>query len=128
MFFDPTDAGDPAGVLDIDNLTQEIIDISDTDGFEVYKATITTKDIAASSSIIDLEESDVVTTLTITMGNGTDGLFFSEVGVGIVDGGTGLTGGTATLKVGSGSDTIVIVGMGTLGTPRPRPAARRTAR
>ena len=115
VFFDPSDEGDPAnGDLDINNLTQEIIDITDTDGFEVYKATITTKDVSASSSIIDIEESDVETTLTITMGNGTDGLFLSQVGVGLVSGGTGLTGGNATLKTGTGSDTIVIVGVGTL--------------
>ena len=109
--------GDPAnGVLDINDLTQEIIDISDTDGFEAYKATITTKDLAASATIIDISQSDVVTTLTITMGNGSDGLFLSQVGVGTVNGGTGPTGGTATIKVGSGNDTIVIVGMGTLAT------------
>ena len=115
VFFDPTGT-DVGGVLDINNLTQEIIDISDTDGFEAYKATITTKDLATSSSIVDIEESDVATTLTITMGNGTDGLFLSEVGVGTVNGGTGLTGGNATIKTGSGTDTIVIVGVGTLGT------------
>ena len=53
------------------------------------------------------------------MGNGTDGLFLSQVGVGIVDGGTGLTGGNATLKTGTGHDTIVIVGVGTLDTTAP---------
>jgi hypothetical protein len=115
VFFDPT-GNDVGGVLDINDLTQEIIDITDTDGFEVYKATITTKDVAASTSIIDISQSDVVTTLTITMGNGSDGLFLSQDGVGIVSGGTGLTGGTATIKVGSGNDTIVVVGVGTLGT------------
>ena len=36
--------------------------------------------------------------------------------MGVVSGGTGPTGGTATIKVGSGNDTIVIVGMGTLAT------------
>ena len=45
VFFDPTDEGDPAnGDLDIDNLTQEIIDISDVNELPVYKATITTKE------------------------------------------------------------------------------------
>ena len=48
------------------------------------------------------------------MGDGNDGLFLSEVGVGTVSGGTGPVGGAATLKVGGGNDTIVIVGVGTL--------------
>jgi hypothetical protein len=113
-FYDPTDAGAPAnGILDIDGLTQEITDISASDGFAAYKAAITTKDLAANASTIDISQSDVAATLAVTMGSGADGLFVSEVGVGTISG-TGPTGGTATLKTGNGSDTIVIVGVGTL--------------
>ena len=81
VFFDPTGA-DSGGVLDIADPTQEIIDISDVSGFQAYKAIITTSDLAARASEIDISQSDVTTTLTIQMGNGSDGLFLSEVQVG----------------------------------------------
>ncbi|MEI8374699.1 MAG: hypothetical protein WCJ35_17880 [Planctomycetota bacterium] len=111
VFFDPTSAP-PAG-LDIDNLETEILDLTDTCGFMAYKAAFTTSDTVSNMSTITLSESAVKTTLSVTMGLGSDGLFISEVGVGTTDG-----TGTATLSVGAlgkAADTIVVVGMGALG-------------
>jgi hypothetical protein len=113
-----SNSSDPA-VLDIDNIIAQIIDTSDTYGVQAYKAIITTKDVSGNASIIDLSEGDVATTLTITMGNGDDGLFISQFAVGTQTNGNPanpanppLNAGTATIKVGNGSDTIVVAGMG----------------
>jgi large repetitive protein len=109
VFFDPST---DTGTLDIENLRGEIRDIIDDCGFEATKADFVTKDVAGEVSRIDIALSVVTLDMTVTMGNGDDGLAISEVKV----------GHDATLKTGNGADTIIVVGLGGLvgGSPSVR--------
>jgi hypothetical protein len=102
VFYDPTDPAN--GILDIDGLTQEIIDISATHGFDAFKASLATKDGTGNASLIDVVLSNVWLNMAVSMGNGSDGLSIGEVQV----------GQNATLTTGNGDDTIIVVGLGGL--------------
>jgi hypothetical protein len=100
VFFDPSDPS--SGGLDIENLRTEIRDIIDECGFMATKADFVTKDLDGENAVIDIALSNVLLDMTVTMGNGDDLLALSQMKV----------GHDATLKVGQGDNTIVVVGLG----------------
>ena len=103
VFFDPTNPSSPG--LDIDDLINEILDLTAPSSFDVTKATFTTEDTASGAgSIIDISLANVASSLSVTMGNAPgDYLDINQTKVGT----------TATVTQGNGAgDTVVICGLG----------------
>ena len=100
VFFDPSDP--TAGVLDIQDLRIELLDLVDPCSFDAAKATIKTADAVDDVSVVDIALANINGALVVSMGNGDDLLTVSEVKVAT----------TANLTTGDGDDTIVVVGIG----------------